>query len=179
MLTGPSRPWCPGPSLVLEPRDQRPALRLAPALAAGPRPTRRGPPRRPEGDARVVRGAPAHTFARAWRMKLLLALGLDRIVPVVARVEQVLQSRAAGSWVSTSRARPRSGNTLTSGSSDRRSATTNRRCRPRDHIVELPASITGTRLPPAPDRRGRECRAVLFEHSGGFLACTRKYTGCR
>ena len=74
----------------LQALDERPALVRAPARVA-----HRGPlveilARRPEGDARVVRRAPAqHLGAGVAQERVALLLGLDEVVPVVARVQEV------------------------------------------------------------------------------------------
>ena len=74
----------------LELGDQRPALGRAPALAAHRRPLVEVLLGRPEGDARVVRRAPAeHLGAGVAQERVALLLRLDQVVPVIARVEQV------------------------------------------------------------------------------------------
>ena len=74
----------------LQALDERPALLRAPALAAHRRPLVEVLARRPEGDARVVRRAPAeHLGASVAQEAVALLLGLDQVVPVVAGVQQV------------------------------------------------------------------------------------------
>ena len=79
-----------GAVVGLQPLDQRPAVRRAPALAAHRRPLVEVLLGRPERDAGVVRRAAAeHLRAGVAQEAVALLLRLDRIVPVVAGVEQV------------------------------------------------------------------------------------------
>ena len=79
-----------GPVVGLQALDQRPAVGRAPALAAHRRPLVEVLLRRPERDAGVVRRAPAeHLRARVAHEAVASGLRLDRVIPVVARVEQV------------------------------------------------------------------------------------------
>ena len=134
MLTGPVRPWwSPGASLVsrrLMSGQHSSALQPVQPIAAHSSRSSRGVQKAMH---ELCDEHPPSTLARAWRRnELPLLLGLDQVVPVVARVQQVhpvleAQDRVV---VDVRRAGLEQAD-LTSGSSDSRAATRSRRSRRR------------------------------------------------